>query len=202
MSFSPPISIADAIEKIDYNQYLLPAFQRDFVWSHTKIEMLFDSLMQGYPIGSMLFWRVEGKNTQSQRFYGILKKYRERYLIRSEEVSTRSIHSFEVVLDGQQRLTALYLGLKGSYAYHLYTFAWKDTEHSIPTRHLYLNLRYKKEEKYDMTESDDIWFNVSNILDIRGTSQLNAYYKKNGLLENDEAQEILSKLHDVVHLDK
>jgi uncharacterized protein with ParB-like and HNH nuclease domain len=109
MSFFPPITILDAVEKIDYNQYLLPAIQRDFVWSSSKIEMLFDSLMQGYPIGSMLLWRVDGHNTGNQRFYGILKKYRERFLIRSEEIYTKDIPSFEVVLDGQQRLTALYL---------------------------------------------------------------------------------------------
>lgn len=100
MSFFPPLSLSDAIEKIDYNQYLLPAIQRDFVWTSSKIEMLFDSLMQGYPIGSMLLWRVNGNNTENQRFYGILKKYRERYLIRSEEISTKGIPSFEVVLDG------------------------------------------------------------------------------------------------------
>ena len=109
--FSPPLTLSDAVEKIDYNQYLLPAIQRDFVWTSSKIEMLFDSLMQGYPIGSMLLWRVNGNNAENQRFYGILKKYRERYLIRSEEISTKGIPSFEVVLDGQQRLTALYLGL-------------------------------------------------------------------------------------------
>ena len=147
MSFFPPLSVSDALQKIDYNQYLLPAIQRDFVWTHTKIEMLFDSLMQGYPIGSMLLWRVDGKDTQNQRFYGILKKYRERYAIRSEEVSTVGIPSFEVVLDGQQRLTALYLGLKGSYAYHGYNLAWKDNDYSVPTRHLYLNLYYKTSEK-------------------------------------------------------
>ena len=128
MSFFPPLSVADAIQKIDYNQYLLPAIQRDFVWSHTQIETLFDSLMQGYPIGSMLLWRVDGSNTINQRFYGILRKFRERYSIRTEEGSTKGVPSFEVVLDGQQRLTALYLGLKGSYAYHSYKLGWKDNE--------------------------------------------------------------------------
>ena len=221
MSFFPPLSIADAVEKIDYNQYLLPAIQRDFVWPSWKIEMLFDSLMQEYPIGSMLLWRVEGKNTQNQRFYGILKKYRERFLNRSEEVDTKSLPSFEVVLDGQQRLTALYLGLKGSYAYHEYNLAWKDNEYSIPTRHLYLNLKYKSDSKKDLNDSDDdrkyefrflkssevvnengnIWFKVGDILSIRGTSQLNNYYKKNEI-ETDDAQEILSRLHDIVHLEK
>lgn len=222
MSFFPPLSVSDAIEKIDYNQYLLPAIQRDFVWTSGKIEMLFDSLMQGYPIGSMLLWRVNGKNTENQRFYGIIKKYRERYLIRSEEVSTKSIPSFEVVLDGQQRLTALYLGLKGSYAYKGYNLAWKDTEYSIPTRYLYLNLKYKKNKQNDLNDSDDDrmyeftflkpsevedadknnkWFKVGDILGIKGTSQLNACFKRNNIFD-DEAQEILSRLHDIVHLEK
>lgn len=222
MSFFPPLSVSDALQKIDYNQYLLPAIQRDFVWTHTKIEMLFDSLMQGYPIGSMLLWRVDGRDTQNQRFYGILKKYRERYAIRSEEVSTVGIPSFEVVLDGQQRLTALYLGLKGSYAYHGYNLAWKDNDYSIPTRHLYLNLYYKTNEKNNLDDSDDVkkydfsflkpneaseidktkrWFKVSEILSIKGTSQLNGYYKKNKI-EEEECQEILSRLHDMVHIEK
>lgn len=222
MSFFPPLSVADAIDKIDYNQYLLPAIQRDFVWSSSKIEMLFDSLMQGYPIGSMLLWRVNGKNTENQRFYGILKKYRERYLIRSEEISTKNIPSFEVVLDGQQRLTALYLGLKGSYAYKGYNLAWKDTEYSIPTRYLYLNLKYKKNRRNDLNDSDDDrmyeftflkpeealnsddnnkWFKVGDILGIKGTAQLNSCFKKNDIVD-EEAQEILSRLHDIVHLEK
>ncbi len=222
MSFFPPISVSDAIDKIDYNQYLLPAIQRDFVWSSTQIEMLFDSLMQGYPIGSMLLWRVNGKNTENHRFYGILKKYRERYHIRSEEVSTQNIPSFEVVLDGQQRLTALYLGLKGSYAYHGYNLGWKDNEYSVPTRHLYLNLEYKKNSRNDLNDSDDDrkydfrflkenevvheqdtpeWFRVSDILGIKGTSQLNACFKKLNI-EDDDSQEIVSRLHDIVHLEK
>ncbi|EFK33228.1 MULTISPECIES: DUF262 domain-containing protein [Chryseobacterium group] len=221
MSFFPPLSIADAIDKIDYNQYLLPAIQRDFVWSSGKIEMLFDSLMQQYPIGSMLLWRVEGNNTQNQRFYGILKKYRERFLNRSEEVDTKKLPSFEVVLDGQQRLTALYLGLKGSYAYHEYNLAWKDNEHSIPTRYLYLNLKYKKDSSKDLNDSDDDrkyeflflkpseaknedgnkWFKVGDILGIRGMAQLNSYCKKHEI-EDQDAQEILSRLHDIVHLEK
>jgi uncharacterized protein with ParB-like and HNH nuclease domain len=221
MSFFPPLSVADAIEKIEYNQYLLPAIQRDFVWSHHKIEVLFDSLMQGYPIGSMLLWRVEGKNTQNQRFYGILRKYRERYQIRSEEVSTNNIPSFEVVLDGQQRLTALYLGLKGSYAYHGYNLSWKDNEYSVPTRHLYLSLSYKKNNINDLDDSDDDkryrftfltpkevledlenqWFRVGEILGIKGANQLNKYYKSNSI-EDDEAQEIISRLHDMIHLEK
>ena len=37
-------------------KYYLPAIQREFVWSTEQIETLFDSLMQGYPISTFLFW--------------------------------------------------------------------------------------------------------------------------------------------------
>ncbi|MBR2163346.1 MAG: DUF262 domain-containing protein [Campylobacter sp.] len=48
--FQPPINIIEAIERIKNNEYLLPAFQREYVWSQEQIERLFDSLMRGYPI--------------------------------------------------------------------------------------------------------------------------------------------------------
>jgi uncharacterized protein with ParB-like and HNH nuclease domain len=222
MSFYPPLSLSDVIDRIDYNQYLLPAIQRDFVWPSTKIEMLFDSLMQGYPIGSMLFWKVNRIHAENQRFYGILKKYRERFLIRSEEKSTINIPNFEVVLDGQQRLTALYLGLKGSYAYKEHYLPWDNCERSIPTRHLYLKLSYKNTDGNELNDSDDDrkyefsflkpsevenaekdvhWFKVGDILGIKGTSQLNTYFKNHNIIEN-EAQEILCRLHDIVHVER
>ena len=62
MSYYPPISIKQAIDKIDYKQYLRPAIQREFVWNPRQIELLFDSLMRNYPIGSLLMWKVQGEN--------------------------------------------------------------------------------------------------------------------------------------------
>lgn len=58
--FQSPITINDAMSEINSNKYLLPAFQRDFVWKNGQIEKLFDSLMCGYPTSSMLFWQVKG----------------------------------------------------------------------------------------------------------------------------------------------
>lgn len=53
--FQTPISIKEAINKIVERKYLLPAIQRKFVWSASKVEALFDSIMQGYPINSFMF---------------------------------------------------------------------------------------------------------------------------------------------------
>lgn len=149
MSFQTPITISDAIKKIESNQFLLPAIQREFIWSHSKIEWLFDSIMRNYPISSFLFWKVEESTSKNYRFYKFINEYRERYNTHNEEISTNGISSFNAVLDGQQRLTSLYLGLKGSFGYKEYRRKWEDTEWSIPTRHLYLNISNELTEEED-----------------------------------------------------
>ncbi|WP_218994364.1 DUF262 domain-containing protein, partial [Campylobacter jejuni] len=57
--FQSPITINEAMQRIKNNEYLLPAFQREYVWEPWQIEELFDSLIRGYPISSMLFWKVK-----------------------------------------------------------------------------------------------------------------------------------------------
>lgn len=149
MSFQTPITISDAIERIESNKFLLPAIQREFIWTHSKIEWLFDSIMRNYPISSFLFWNVEERTSKNYRFYKFINEYRERYKTHNEEISTNGINSFNAVLDGQQRLTSLYLGLKGSFGYKEYRRKWEDTEWSIPTRHLYLNISNELTEEED-----------------------------------------------------
>ncbi len=59
MAFQTPITIKDALDGIQRQAYVLPAIQREFTWRPNQIAGLFDSLMQGYPIGSRsLYWRV------------------------------------------------------------------------------------------------------------------------------------------------
>jgi len=216
MSYYPPISIKQAIDKIDYNQYLLPAIQREFVWNTGQIELLFDSLMRNYPIGSLLMWKVQGDNKTDHRYYSVLKTYREKYNTHCQEVNTSSIPDFEAVLDGQQRLTALYIGLKGSYAVKKKNFAWKDNEHSIPTKKLYLCLNESSIEedenedgrvydfrfltKDELLSSLKIWFEVGEILKLNGTFELNQFLKKKTWDADEYISNTLSKLLDVIHV--
>lgn len=194
MSFQTPITIASALEKIDQNQYLLPAIQREFEWEHTRIEWLFDSIMRGYPISSFLFWNVKENTAKNYKFYKFINSYREFYKTHNEEFSTNGIQSFQAILDGQQRLTSLYLGLKGSYAYKEYRKKWENTEYAIPTRHLYLNVTQPlidDEEgriyNFSFLKQDDTnhsklyyyqenyWFKVSNILHYSSASDLDDF---------------------------
>ncbi len=134
MSFQAPISIADAVSRISERRFLLPAIQREFIWSPQKVEWLFDSLLQGYPFGSFLFWEVRDSEAKSQyRYYEFLREFRERFKTHNPEFTTQGHYDFNAVLDGQQRLTSLYIGLKGTYAYKMPRVWWEDNEHALPT---------------------------------------------------------------------
>ncbi len=188
MSFQTPITIAAAIQNIAGNKYLLPAIQREFEWAPEKIEWLFDSIMRNYPISSFLFWRVEGETKSSYKFYQFLKDYRQRYKTHNEEFPTVSHNDFTAVLDGQQRLTSLYIGLCGSYAYRTPRLHEENTERVYPTRHLYLNIDKPLENEEDgrifefkfLTQDEfesnkSAWFKVSEILALSDDYDFNGY---------------------------
>ena len=214
MSFQTPITIHEAIENIASEKYLLPAIQREFEWNTDRIEWLFDSLMRDYPISSFLFWNVEDSNISGYRFYKFLRVYRERYKIHNENANVEGKGNFTAILDGQQRLTALYIGLKGSYAYKERYKKWADNENCLPTRHLYLNIQNKLNEdeeqdgrvyeftflKDSETELKDLykgkWFRVGKIWDLPNIAAFNKYINENKL--NDFSMEILASLQEVV----
>src|ERR1039457_2643086 len=139
MSFQAPITIRKANEYIDNKRYLLPAIQREFVWDSSQIEQLFDSVLRGYPIGSFLFWQVSPENSKQYEFYEFMTEYHQ--LKRSHNQKAEFLNKREVtaILDGQQRLTALNIGLRGSYAAKV-KWKKKGSAEAYPKRALYLNL--------------------------------------------------------------
>lgn len=204
--FQSPITIYQAIKSIENNEYLLPAFQREFVWSTYQIEGLFDSLMQGYPISSMLFWKVKGSTITDFNFYQFLSSYVEIYKTHNE-LKESILKDFNAVLDGQQRLTALHLGLRGSYAYHEYRHSWDNNPNSFPERKLYLcitkiNTDEESDRKYlfyfeksSITESKDlyqdsngdIWFRVGKIIDLHiGDFDLDDFCDENNISKDSK----------------
>ena len=76
--FQNPITIKEAVDKIHSRQYLLPAIQRKFTWTSNQIEMLFDSILRGYPINSFMFWKISASEIKSgYKFYEFITEYRE-----------------------------------------------------------------------------------------------------------------------------
>ena len=90
--------------------YWLPNIQRPFVWSEEQIERLFDSVMREYPISTLLIWKTKSL-IRRRKFIDNYKsglKLTDYYVPECDKQKM-------LVLDGQQRLQSLFIGLRGSY---------------------------------------------------------------------------------------
>ena len=170
--FQSPITINEAMQRIKNNEYLLPAFQREYVWEPWQIEELFDSLMRGYPISSMLFWKVKDESKTAWKFYRFLEYYRERYHTHNDYFNTSSHKDFYAILDGQQRLTSLYLALFGNYDIHRSYNKWEDDDRYFKICHFYFNLTQSKKPENENVEYEFLW------LDKLETKEQNIYIDK------------------------
>lgn len=137
--YKPGGTIKETLQSIQQSRYVLPAIQREFVWKPEQIARLFDSLMQGYPFGTFLFWKVDSANSNKYKFYAFVRDYHERDMPHCPQLPVFNQTELTAVLDGQQRLTALNIGLCGSMAWRL-PYKWKNNPNAYPERRLYLDL--------------------------------------------------------------
>lgn len=217
MSYETALKISDVINDIHRKKYLLPAIQREFVWNTNQIERLFDSLMRDYPISSFLFWKVEKEKVNNYEFYEFLRDYHQRDKTHNPKADITGEDEITAVLDGQQRLTSLYIALKGSYAYKLPRKRW-DNDQAYPKRKLYLNLVRQAEDsdfEYEfvfLTEQEanrhdenNYWFPVGEILNLKEPGNVNDFLLQRGIFQNYNeekasfANKALFKLHNIIH---
>jgi uncharacterized protein with ParB-like and HNH nuclease domain len=143
------VKVRDAMRQISQNEIYLPAIQRKFVWDQERIEKLFDSIMRGYPIGTFLFWFVEGKAKDDYTFYKFIQDFHERDNAVNQVAPEPDLRdAFIGVLDGQQRLNSMYVALQGSYAAKRRHGRWNDDK-AFPRKMLYLNLLFKPTAESD-----------------------------------------------------
>lgn len=109
------------------------------MWDTIQIEILFDSLMWDYPIRAFLFWEISKDKLGDYDFYEFLKNYHEKNSVHNKKADLKGADGTIAVLDGQQRITSIYIGLKGTYAYRL-KYKQKKKDNAYPVRKLYLNL--------------------------------------------------------------
>lgn len=93
-----PSKVADLLTDVNNGRIGLPDLQRPFVWKDNKVRELLDSMMKGYPIGYIMLWSSpeEYDNTG--------------YIGKNDKIYNRPD---DLVIDGQQRLTALLASLYG-----------------------------------------------------------------------------------------
>ncbi len=202
----------------------LPDIQREYVWlknaDEKKIEQLFDSILRGYPIGSFLFWKLQKEDIAKSdeqdsdklnfQLYQFITNYDERKphneKIRIEQIMRDDLY---IVLDGQQRLTSLYIGLKGTRTLKKKN-ARNDNPNAYEEKRLYLNLKHQPnmdnpEDNYQFefhvkapkNDKEHFWFKVGDILELESVWN----YAKDHRIEGN-ALNLLEKLNKAFHTDQ
>ncbi|GHR53853.1 hypothetical protein VN0495_12210 [Helicobacter pylori] len=214
-------SIKNVVNELNV-RYFLPDIQREYVWlkkaDEKKIEQLFDSILRGYPIGSFLFWKLQkediaksdeqDENKLNFQLYQFITNYDERKP-HNEKIYIEQISRDDlcIVLDGQQCLTSLYIGLKGTRTLKK-RWARNDNPNAYEEKRLYLNLKHQPnmdnpEDNYQFefhakaptNDKNHFWFKVGDILELE--SVVWNYAQEHGLKGN--ALNLLEKLKDAIH---
>ena len=128
------MKISTILDKIDERQLFVPAFQREYVWKRDDAKMLIDSLIKEYPTGTMLHVGDGAAHPNS----------------RARTSTTRNKGAVRLLLDGQQRVTTLYMLIRGQIpAYYTPAEIMNDT------RGLYVNLETLELAYYMKTRMDE-----------------------------------------------
>ncbi len=211
-------TIEDLIYAVQNNELILPAIQRNYVWDKKQIYRLFDSLMQEFPLGEFLVWNVsvEQVNKKDIVFYKFLSTCKK-FEMPANEILPRIEKNKKVlaVLDGQQRIQSLYLGLLGTYS--------DSTRKSNMS--LYLNLIERPEafadddnlvyefafltdremEEQNTNSKEYRWFPVGSILNCHSVSDIISTLEDftfENSIDRKKAKETLKKLMYAIICDK
>src|SRR6266581_4734950 len=95
------VTFTSLFAEIENGTIKIPQFQRDFVWSKAKSAKLLDSIVKGYPIGTFIIWKTNERLRSIRNLGGVALP------------ETAPGDSIKYLLDGQQRLTSLFVTLKG-----------------------------------------------------------------------------------------
>lgn len=138
------MQISTILDKIDENQLRVPAFQREYVWKREDVKQLVDSLIKDYPTGTMLTWET---NKPPE--------------LKGDQKYTENQGAIKILLDGQQRITTLYMLSRGTVPPY---YTQEDIKNDV--RGLYVNLETCELSYYQRIrmENDPRWCDVSDIL--------------------------------------
>lgn len=221
------ITINEALENIGNGKYVMPAFQRQYVWSMEQIEKLWDSILLDYPIATFLFWHVDDDNVTWDTYFcdflsTVTFDSRKQADSVNYELSNIDVKCTDTaVLDGQQRLTSLFLSLLGD-AYIRPKHARKKNTGGIVTK-LLIELNKSKltvdeeeynSKKYDIKFSEKIGklsptqFEIKRILDSKFQDELTRDAAIEDAIANvpadskEYARDILNNLYNKIFVEK
>ena len=134
--------ITELMSDIHNQDLVLPEFQREYVWTLEQAKQLMVSLFRGYPTGSLLFW----KTTNPPELKNI-------------SIPGDKLGATSVILDGQQRLTTLYLFIEGKIPPY-----YQPNDIKTDPRDLYFDLDSGEFQYYQVTrmKNNPTWVRVTD----------------------------------------
>jgi uncharacterized protein with ParB-like and HNH nuclease domain len=93
---------------------LIPDLQRPFVWTPTQVILLVDSLLRGWPFGTLLLWSIKNEEKgiiPHRSFWKVVDRTTESPPERVSQAMPPQ--QFKMILDGQQRVQSLLLAFSG-----------------------------------------------------------------------------------------
>ena len=180
-----PVRVVDIIENLNSDLYL-PAIQREFVWKPNQVERLFDSIMSDYPIGSFLYWLLKEENKDEWPIYEFIRNFDDDSPHNPNANMAGINRDIHLILDGQQRVTSLNIGLRGSYR-HFY-YRWKTTK-------LYLDLL--KNPKENEENSEELSYGFAFLEESGAQSNENhLWYLVGNILNSEDAEDAKEKIEE------
>lgn len=165
------MQICQILDKIDEKHLFVPAFQREYVWKRVDVKNLIKSLLSNYPTGTMLTWET---TTPPE--------------LKGNHKYTESQGAVKIILDGQQRITTLYMLVRGKIPPY---YTKEDITNEIWD--LYINIENLELEyfKKNVMENNPLWIQITKIfknqidlLDI--TDEINLARKNRSEKNNEE----------------
>ena len=99
------LKIEELVKLLREDKYLVPTFQREFVWEPDNILKLWDSIFRFYPVGSILYWETDTFLQTHRKLGG--------FVFPHDEDTVRRFKDWKYILDGQQRATSLLVCMMG-----------------------------------------------------------------------------------------
>ncbi len=204
------ITIKDLVTERIGRTTFLPAIQREYVWSTAQVEKLFDSIMCEYPISSFLFWKIREENKKDWPSYKFISDFDQEHPHNQEANLDGLNNDIYLVLDGQQRITSLYIGLCGTYRYfyrkwrkaRLYLDLLWDKGADSPEEMTY-HFLFKEDASPINADCPQLWYRVGDILNYNDAEDAKEAME-NKLKGFDEeqrrkAQRMIGKLHGAIN---
>lgn len=207
-------SVREILPRLN-DSLFIPCLQRDYCWDQSQVEMLWDSLLRGLPLGSLLIWDDEKNGPRKEPAYSFIQHYVNSRSFSFEDHIRRYSQrfsfdelpaSYSLVLDGQQRLTSFYIGLHGSYTTRSYR-GWVSNRGAWNQRELYLDVLsgtsasdddralvyefdFRKSGGLSSSE-DSYWYPVSGLIEDSGSVSRDSFLNKRPFLNKagSEVQE-------------